>query len=324
MHDIEQMAASLRGSGVFANKMLIDRVRTEFGADFDAWNIRNGDDASAIPDGSGGWLLLAAEGIIPDLLKTDPELAGRCAVLANINDIYAMGGRPTAMVDVIGVPDDAVLAALCKGMRDNALRFGVPIVGGHVHAADVPSTALAILGRASRLITSFEARPGDALVLVTNLDGVWMEGSNYWNCTLPRHDAMLVRNLELVPRAAELGLVHAGKDVSMAGIAGTVTMLAEASRVGAVIDVDAVQMPEGYGPERLEAWMRAFFSYGFVFAVDKGHLGNVRNMFHAAGLWAEAIGSFVGGSAVSLGSGERKALLQDWAVRPLTGFGGTA
>ena len=318
------MAASLRASGVFANKTLIDRVWGSFGGAFESWGIRNGDDAAAIPDGDG-WLLLAAEGIIPELVESDPELAGRCAVLANVNDIYAMGGRPTAMVDVIGASDDAALAALCKGMRDNALRFGVPIVGGHVQrSGNESSAALAILGRAKTLITSFDAKPGDALVLVTNLDGFWLERDNYWNCTLPKHDNVLVRNLELVPKAAELGLVRAGKDVSMAGIAGTTVMLAEGSRVGAVLDVDAVELPAGQPREKLEAWLRAFFSYGFVFAVDRRHLGNIRNLFRFCGLWTESIGEFTEGSSVFLRSGEKKALLLNWAEQPLTGFGRTS
>ena len=321
MRNLEQMATALRESGVFANKTLIDRVRGSFGGAFDGCGIRNGDDAAAIPDGDG-WLLLAAEGILPDLVEADPELAGRCAVLANVNDIYAMGGRPTAMVDVIGASGDASLTGLCKGMRDNALRFNVPIVGGHVQQAEASSAALAILGRAGTLITSFDAKPGDALVLATNLDGFWLERDNYWNCTLPKHDGVLVRNLELVPKAAELGLVHAGKDVSMAGVAGTTLMLAEGSRVGAIIDVDAVAMPEGHDRAKLEAWLRAFFSYGFLFAVDPGHLGNVRNLFRSCGLWAEAIGEFTPGTEVVLRQGSETALLQDWDARPLTGFGG--
>ncbi len=319
---VGEMARALRESGVFAGKTLIDRGRERFGGAFDGWDIRNGDDAAAVPDGAGGWLLLAAEGIVPELVKADPELAGRCAVLANVNDIYAMGGRPTAMVDVIGATDDAVLAALCRGMRDNALRFRVPVVGGHVlRAKGESSAALAILGRARALVTSFDARPGQALVLVTNLDGFWLERDNYWNCTLPKHDAVLVRNLELVPRAAEMGLVRAGKDVSMAGVAGTTVMLAEASRVGAVIDVDAIQMPPGHGPGRLEAWLRAFFSYGFIFAVDRDRVDALRGLFRARGLWAGAVGEFTEGTAVLLRSGEDVALLQDWAETPLTGFG---
>src|SRR5512136_1397600 len=51
-----------------------------------------GDDAVAVRDGDG-YLLLAAEAMWPPFVAAEPELAGNYAVLANANDIYAMGGR---------------------------------------------------------------------------------------------------------------------------------------------------------------------------------------------------------------------------------------
>ena len=63
--------------------------------------IWNGDDAAAIPDGEN-YLLLAAEGIIPSLIELNPYLAGRSAVLANVNDIYAMGGKPLSCLNLVG------------------------------------------------------------------------------------------------------------------------------------------------------------------------------------------------------------------------------
>ena len=321
--ELQELANKLRRSEVFSGKRSIDFVRSAFGDAFASSGIANGDDTAAIPDGSGGYLLLAAEGILPGLCAENPELAGRSAVLANVNDVYAMGGRPLAMVDVIGAPQDDILKRMCQGMRDNAKRFNVPIVGGHVQAtADEPSLALAIMGRAKKLITSFDAKPGYALVLVTNMDGRWLEKSNYWNCTLPRHDANLVGNLELLPEAAEAGLTCAGKDVSMAGIAGTLVMLAECSGVGAYIDTDSVPVPGGYDREVwLEPFLRAFFSYGFLLSAREEKLPELVRPFLARGLYAARIGGFRDGSQVMLQQGGRSALLQDWGKQPFIGFG---
>ena len=58
-----------------------------------------GDDAAAIKS-EGQYLLLAAEGIYKPLLKSNPYLAGRTSILTNINDIYSMGGRPVAVLEV--------------------------------------------------------------------------------------------------------------------------------------------------------------------------------------------------------------------------------
>jgi len=178
------------------------------------------------------------------------------------------------------------------------------------------------MGRAKKLITSFDAKPGDALVLVTNMDGRWLEKSNYWNCTLPRHDANLVGNLELLPEAAEAGLTCAGKDVSMAGIAGTLVMLAECSGVGAYIDTDSVPVPGGYDREVwLEPFLRAFFSYGFLLSAREEKLPELVRPFLARGLYAARIGGFRDGSQVMLQQGGRSALLQDWGKQPFIGFG---
>jgi selenophosphate synthetase-related protein len=202
--NLADLAKTLRESSVFANKCHIRPAIEAFNELSRVFGIQNGDDAAAIPDGDG-YLLLAAEGIVESIVRQNPYLAGLSAVLANVNDIYAMGGRPLAMVDVLGAPAEDCAMEICRGMRHNATRFRVPIVGGHVlRNSSEPSLAVAILGRAKKLITSFDANPGDRLVLVSNPQGQWLD-MGFWNCTLERYDADLVPNLELLPQAAEAG-----------------------------------------------------------------------------------------------------------------------
>ena len=62
--------------------------------------VNIGDDAAAIRQ-NGEYLLLAAEGVYNPLLKSNPYLAGKTSVLTNVNDIYSMGGRPLAILDVL-------------------------------------------------------------------------------------------------------------------------------------------------------------------------------------------------------------------------------
>ena len=91
--------------------------------------IANGDDTAALPD-QDGFTLLAAEGMRPEFVAADPWFAGFCAVMVNLSDVAAMGGRPWAIVDVLfsgGSDAEQVLL----GMRDASRAFGVPIVGGH-------------------------------------------------------------------------------------------------------------------------------------------------------------------------------------------------
>ena len=65
-----------------------------------------GDDAAALYH-NGEYLLLASDGIWTGLIEANPYGVGKASVMASVNDIYAMGGRPLAMVNVIGVPDDS-------------------------------------------------------------------------------------------------------------------------------------------------------------------------------------------------------------------------
>ncbi|WP_428561383.1 MAG: sll0787 family AIR synthase-like protein [Solidesulfovibrio sp. DCME] len=313
---LPELVKALRGAEVFRNKCRIRPMAETFAALASACGIPNGDDAAAIPDGDG-YLLLAAEGITADLVRQNPYLAGRCAVLANVNDIYAMGGRPLAMVDVIGTPDEASARELCRGMRDNAARYGVPVVGGHLlRTSRDSSVALAILGRAKACITSFDARPGDLLVLVTREHGQWLADMGFWNATLPEDDASLVPHLELLPRCAEAGLALAGKDVSMAGIAGTAIMLAEASHVGCRLDLDRIAPPAGVP---LIPWLLAFQSYGFLLAVSPGRLEAVRALFAVPGLATAAIGAFCRERRIVLRRDAEEAVLWDLAAQPFAG-----
>ena len=314
--NLSEVARALRESPVFQNKCHI-RPALEIFAGFDrAFGIQNGDDAAAIPDAEG-FLLLAAEGITTPIVRKNPYLAGKCAVLANVNDIYAMGGRPIAMVDVIGTPDDESAREICRGMRDNAVRFRVPVVGGHLLRTTFDaSVALAVLGRARRLITSFDAHPGDTLLLVSRTRGDWLRDMGFWNCTLESDDVDLVPNLELLPLAAEGGLVAAGKDVSMAGIAGTTVMLAESSQVGAVVDLDAIAAPPGV---EIVPWLLAFMSYGFVLAVPPARLDAVIAHFGGPRVCAVPIGSFLEERRVLLCRGGEQAVLWDFTSQPFVG-----
>lgn len=315
--DLPELAHSFKVSKVFQGKRSIKSV-AEFLPHVQG-GVRNGDDAAAIPDGDG-FLLLAAEGIIPVMVEHAPYLAGRCIVLANVNDIYAMGGRPVALVNVVGAGRDEAAEAVCRGMCDNAARFGVPIVGGHILQVGLGHglVAGAILGRARCLITSFDARPGDSLLLVTGRKGNWLEDYGFWNCTLEENDADLIPNLELLPKASEARLVESGKDVSMAGIAGTAVMLAETSRVGMELYVDCIKPPDGV---ELAPWMLAFLSYGFLLSVKPENLEKLRQMFVQRELLAETIGCVTSGSEVVLVAGGKQELLWNWKTAPLTGFG---
>ncbi len=314
---LSALVEGIRASRQFAQKRSIGTIVGYNEQDSLDSHILNGDDAAVIADGDE-YLLLAAEGIIPSLVELDPFFAGRSAVLANVNDIYSMGGHPTALVNVIGSSDPNTAGEVLRGMRNFAARFNVPIVGGHTLISEgMASISLTVLGRARRLITSFDAHPEDRVALVYNPEGSWLDELGFWNSIPARSARDHVGDLELLPKAAESGMVCAGKDISMAGIAGTALMFAEASGLGMRIDLNRVPVPEGIDPGR---WLLAYFSYGFILAVAGKNWGFVSELFENRSLDMLDIGHFCSGSQVRFSKDGDTQVLWDWAKDSFTGF----
>ncbi|OZI62445.1 sll0787 family AIR synthase-like protein [Bordetella genomosp. 11] len=303
---LADLAAQLRGSRGFAHKRDIAAVSRALSRHLpEGWAAAGqatalGDDCAALPDGDGH-LLFAIEGFVEDFIEAMPWFAGYCGVMVNVSDIYAMGGRPIAVVDALwsagATPGDAVL----EGMAAASRAYGVPIVGGHSNYRSARGQlAVAILGRARHLISSFAARPGDVLVVATDLRGAYQEPFPYWNASTDAPGERLRADLELLPLLAEDGLCDAGKDISMAGPVGTALMLLECSGCGARIDLDSLPRP----PDTpLSRWLVSFPSYGFVLSVRPGNAQAVLARFASRGIEARTCGQVTKDRSVVLTMG---------------------
>ncbi|WP_322105567.1 sll0787 family AIR synthase-like protein [Paraburkholderia sp. J41] len=247
-----------------------------------------GDDCAAIPDGDG-YLLFAAEGMVSDLIDAIPWFAGYCSVLVNVSDVCAMGGRPLAVVDVIWSDGVGPAAPVMEGMAAASRQLGVPIVGGHSNArSERTQLAVAIVGRARRLLSSFAARAGERLLMAVDLRGAFVEPYPYWNAATQAPGARLRGDLAVLAEIAEAGLCAAAKDISMAGIAGTAMMLAECSRVGVRIDLERIPKPEGVP---LARWLETFPSFGYLLSVPEHNVAAVIARFAAREIACAEIGA---------------------------------
>jgi uncharacterized protein len=310
---LEALVAELRASRGFAHKRDIEGALTQLAPAFAA-GIAVGDDCAAIPDGQGGHLLFAIEGFVEDFVCTMPWFAGWCGVMVNLSDIAAMGGRATAVVDAQWATDATSAAPVLAGLAAACQAYGVPLVGGHSnHRAAQANLAVAVLGRAQKLLTSFDARPGDALVMAVDLRGAFEEPHPFWNATRGAPPARLRDDLALLPALAEDGLADAAKDISMAGTLGSTLMLLEGSRVGAVVDLAAIPTPPGVPRSR---WLQAFPSFGFVLSVRPQQAAAVLARFHARDIAAAAIGTVTAEPQFWLRDGDDRALLWDVAAEP--------
>jgi len=314
--DLAALCESLREGSGFTHKRDIAEVLGSLNSSMPAANgaaALIGDDCAAIPDGEGH-LLFAIEGFLDSFVQRKPWFAGWCGVMVNVSDIYAMGGRPIAVVDALWSPDAEHADAVMQGLAAASQRYGVPVVGGHSNRRTADGhLAVAIVGRAQRLLTSFDARPGDRLVMAIDLRGQYEEPDPFWNAATSAPGSRLRGDLELLPTLAEEGLCAAGKDISNAGPLGSALMLLECSRVGGTVSLDAIPRPEGVS---LERWLRSFPSYGFVLSVPADKVADVLARFAERDIAAADVGGVVAGSGLQVQRGDESALLYDWQATP--------
>ncbi|RSM46424.1 AIR synthase [Amycolatopsis balhimycina DSM 5908] len=199
-----------------------------------------GDDGVPLP---GTDVVAACDAIIPAMVERDPEWAGWCSVLVNLNDLAAMGATPTGLLDALGARDASFAARVLSGLRKASEAYGVPVLGGHTQFGVPASLSVTALGRTADPVPGGGGKPGQRVWLTADLGGGWRPGytGRQWDSTSFR------RTPELRELLGSVAAVRpdAAKDVSMAGIAGTLGMLAEASGCGALLDVERVPRPPG-------------------------------------------------------------------------------
>ncbi|ACK50937.1 AIR synthase related protein [Methylocella silvestris BL2] len=315
--DLFALACALRAAPGLAAKTDIGHATARLGLS-GALPIPTGDDCAAIPDGDG-WLLFAIEGFINEFVAADPWFAGWCGVMVNLSDIAAMGGRPIALVDALWADGEAGADPLLAGLRAASERFGSPLVGGHTNLrAGHGQLSVAALGRARRLLTSFDAQPGDRLIAAIDLRGRYRDPFPNWDAATSAPAERLRGDLELLPQIAEAGLSRAAKDISQAGLVGTAAMLAECSGVSITIDVDAAPRPSGVP---LERWLTSFPSFGYLIAAAPAAAPAIIARFSARGIAAAEIGEVAAGGRVAITDGVSCETIFDHSSRPLLGCG---
>lgn len=257
-----------------------------------------GDDCAAIPDGHGGYLLFAAEGMISSFAEVSPWFAGYSAVMVNISDVCAMGGLPMAVTDVLWVKNDTQGQEIWAGMQAASKAYGVPIVGGHTcYRSEQKHLAVSILGKAKNLLTSYDAKPGETLMMAIDMNGKYYENYPFWNASTTASPVHLQKIIKLMYQLAEDGLSHTAKDISMGGIIGTLAMLMHTSEVGAVINLDKVQKPIDVAWEK---WLVSFPSFGYLFTCKAENIEQVITLFSNAAITCKAIGEITSGKTMTV------------------------
>lgn len=195
-------------------------------------------------------------------LVDDPFQFGRIAAANSLSDVYAMGGRPLAALNIVGFPDKdlpvEILGEILKGGAERVAAAGAVVAGGHSVRDSEIKYGLAVTGlvHPDRILTNGGAQPGDVLILTKPLGtGVLTTAAKKGLISeadlAPAIDAMAELNAaageaiqELAresggdPRAAG---IHAVTDITGFGLIGHAFELAEAG--GVSIEIEAAKVP---------------------------------------------------------------------------------
>ncbi len=171
----------------------------------------------------------------------DPYEFGQIAAANALSDIYAMGGTPKTVLNIVGFPikklPDHVLAGIMKGAADKVRESGATIVGGHSIDDDEPKFGLAATGivHPEKFWANKGAKPGDVLVLTKPLGvGIMTTGIKRQAVTKEQEAAVTKVMASLNKEAAEA--LHAYEpravtDVTGFGLLGHSYEMASASEV---------------------------------------------------------------------------------------------
>jgi uncharacterized protein len=280
-----------------------------------------GDDASALDIGDGKLLLLAADGMWGKLMAADPYWAGYCSVLVNVNDIAAMGGKPVAMVNVLSINDEETCYEVMRGISAGSKKFGVPMVGGHVHP-DTPYNALdvSITGIANEdaIITSCDAAVGDKVIVAIDLDGQQHpKFALNWDTTTHKSPELVQAQVEVMSELAQKKLVTAGKDISNPGILGTLGMLLEASSVGATVELEKI--PRNQSVE-WEEWLKLYPGSGFVLTATESNVQELIDILKEVSITAQVVGEIIPDKKLYLTHEDQKELVFDLEEEMIMGI----
>lgn len=221
-----------------------------------------GDDGVPVP---GSDLVAACDAILPSMVERDPDWAGWCSVLVNVNDLAAMGAAPVGLLDALGARDRSFAARVLAGLRRASQAYDVPVLGGHTQLGVPAALSVTALGRTARPVPGGGGKPGHRVWLTADLAGGWRPGyaGRQWDSTTSRRTPELRVMLASVATARPA----AAKDVSMAGVVGTLGMLAEASGCGAVLTVADVPRP---AEATTGDWFTCFPGFAMLTADEPG------------------------------------------------------
>ncbi len=180
----------------------------------------------------------------------DPFSFGQIAAANALSDIYAMGGKPLTVMNLVAFPikkmDGNILKEILKGGYSKIQESGAIIVGGHsIDDTDI-KYGLSVTGtiHPDKILTNANARPGDRLVLTkplgTGIIGTALKGEMASQEAVKKiTQSMTTLNRVACEVMVEVG-ANACTDITGFGLLGHALEMAMASDVAIAIQSQSV------------------------------------------------------------------------------------
>ena len=121
---------------------------------------------------NGSFVVASTDGIVEDLVKHDPFLAGFYSVVVNVNDVVAKGAVPVGYMYVMASKISDTRLKMAKGVKAGLDVYGLSLLKGHTHPdQSCDSIDGAVIGLAKRVIQSCGAKADDKILAAIDLDG---------------------------------------------------------------------------------------------------------------------------------------------------------
>jgi thiamine-monophosphate kinase len=281
-----------------------------------------GDDCALLAPTPGKVLAVSSDMLVEDrhfFAGADPFTLGHKCLAVNLSDLAAMGAAPLGFTLALALPaaDPGWLDAFSRGLFALADAHGCELVGGDTTKGPL-NVCITIFGELEpgRALRRDAARAGDDIWISGTLGDarLWLAARRSEIALDAADHAATARRMHApTPRVAlgrllaQGGLAHAALDISD-GLVGDLGHILAASRVGAVLDVDA--LPAGPALRRQPVPLRRRFAaaggddYELCFTAPVDKRAAVLAAGEASGTAVTRVGSITAEAGLRLVDGE--------------------
>ena len=187
----------------------------------------------------------------------DPYHFGQIAAANALSDVYAMGGQPKTVMNLVAFPvkdlDISILRTILEGGMDKIREAGAVVMGGHSIEDKELKYGLSVTGfiHPDRILTKKSIQPGDHLILTKPLGVGIINTAIKGGVASAACRASATALMATLNKAAAVVMerypVHACTDITGFGLIGHLAEMVIGTGCGASIDLEALPViPEAY------------------------------------------------------------------------------